>query len=203
MNSLFGGNFGDYVMKKDWDNLIILDACRYDIFVDINIIKGQLQSFHSRGSHTGEFVRQNFQDGSFLDTVYVSSNPNPAADANAEFASIEEVWESGWDEELHTVPPETMMKRTIAVDDEFPNKRLITHFLQPHYPWVGPSGQDFMSEHGYAPQHREDHIWIQPRNGELDLEKVWDVYKENLRVTLVVSAKDFVGVISPTIDHLK
>jgi len=29
------------VMDKDWDNLIILDACRYDIFKDVNFIDGE------------------------------------------------------------------------------------------------------------------------------------------------------------------
>lgn len=184
MNQLFGGNFGDYIMEQDWDNLIILDACRYDLFKQVNPIEGQLHRFHSRGCHTGEFVQQNFQDGTFLDTVYVSSNPNPAEEANAEFASVEEVWESGWDESLHTVPPEITVERTIDAEDRFPNKRLISHFVPPHYPWIGPEGREFMSEHGYAPQNRDEHIWVQMRTGEADAERVWNVYEENLRVTI-------------------
>lgn len=183
MNRLFGGNFGDYVMEQDWDNLIILDACRYDLFKRVNPIEGQLHRFHSRGSHTGEFVQQNFQGESLLDTVYVSSNPNPAEEANAEFASVEEVWRSEWDESLHTVPPESMVKRTKDAEEKFPNKRLISHFLQPHYPWIGPNGREFMSEYDYTPQNQDNHIWMQLRNGELDTERVWDVYEENLRIT--------------------
>lgn len=183
INQLFGGNFGSYVMEQDWDNLIILDACRYDLFKQVNPIDGSLSKFHSRGSHTGEFVQQNFKDDSFLDTVYVSSNPNPAEEANAEFASVQEVWELGWDESLHTVSPESMVEYTIDAEERFPNKRLISHFLQPHYPWIGPEGREFISEHGYTPGNRDDHIWIQLRNGELDSERVWEVYEENLRVT--------------------
>lgn len=184
MNKFFQGNFGDYIMDEDWDNLIILDACRYDMFKSGNTIEGELQHFHSRGSHTGEFVQQKFKDGVFRDTVYVSSNPNPANEANAEFAAVEEVWDTGWDEDLHTVPPREMEDKTIEAEKEYPNKRLISHFLQPHYPWIGPKGSEFMANNGYTPQDRDDHIWVQLENGDLTKEQIWEVYVENLRVTL-------------------
>ena len=89
---------GINIFDEDWDTLVVLDACRYDLFKQVNPLEGQLHRFHSRGCHTGEFVQQNFLDGSFLDAVYISSNPNPAEEANAEFASVEEDCESGWDE---------------------------------------------------------------------------------------------------------
>lgn len=31
------------VMNQDWDNLIILDGCRYDLFEEINTISGDLE----------------------------------------------------------------------------------------------------------------------------------------------------------------
>ena len=34
------GNKGVHIMREDWDNLIILDACRYDMFEKVNSIKG-------------------------------------------------------------------------------------------------------------------------------------------------------------------
>ncbi|GGI95804.1 hypothetical protein GCM10008995_02310 [Halobellus salinus] len=165
-------------------DLIILDACRYDLFKSANILEGKLQRFHSRGSHTGEFIQQNFKNGSFRDVVYVSSNPNPASEADAEFAAVEEVWKTGWDDDLHTVPPKEMVDETIRAEERYPNKRLISHFLQPHYPWIGPKGQEFMSKNGYRSQNRDDHIWIQLENGKLTKEQIWEVYEENLRITL-------------------
>ena len=30
-------------MKEDWDNLVILDACRYDMFKKLNTINGKLE----------------------------------------------------------------------------------------------------------------------------------------------------------------
>jgi len=67
------GNRGEYVMKKDWDNLIILDACRYDLFVEVSGLKPDY--IISRGSCTAEFLRENFQGNKFMDTIYITANP--------------------------------------------------------------------------------------------------------------------------------
>ena len=48
-------------MKEDWDNLIVLDACRYDMFKEINTIKGNLERGISRGSATSQFLIENFE----------------------------------------------------------------------------------------------------------------------------------------------
>ena len=43
-------NDGTHIMDEDWDNLIILDACRYDLFEEVNTIDGTLESRISLGS---------------------------------------------------------------------------------------------------------------------------------------------------------
>jgi predicted nucleotidyltransferase len=147
----FPSTLGDYIVEKDWDNLIILDACRYDTFEQCNTIQGKLGSFNSRASSTGSFVRQNFGDGPYHDIVYISANPNPANHEGVQstyFADVKEVYDTGWDDDLHTVPPDEMVKRTIEAELSYPNKRLISHFLQPHYPWIGSEGREFIQKHG-------------------------------------------------------
>lgn len=183
MKKVFGGNRGDYVMEQDWDNLIIIDACRYDVFHECNTLKGDLSKFKSRGSHTGEFMEQNFAGTAYPNTVYVSANPNPA-EVNAGFAAVESVWDTAWDDKLHTVPPSAMADYTLQAHNNHPNKRLISHFIQPHYPWIGPKGREFMKEHGYRPLYKSDDIWLQMRAGDISKERVWEVYKENLKVLM-------------------
>lgn len=183
MNATFGGNRGTYVMKQDWDNLVILDACRYDVFKQVNSMEGKLTMVKSRGSHTGEFMRQNFGDDTFPDTVYVSANPNPA-EVGAAFHAIIPLWEEGWDEDLQTVLPDTVTKTALEAADKHPNKRLIIHFLQPHYPWIGPEGRRYMEKYGYRPQTQPDNVWMRLRRGEVPKDEVWEMYKENLEVTL-------------------
>lgn len=62
-------------MQADWDTLVILDACRYDMFEEINETEGELEHRYSRGSCTPDFIRENFPEGEFHDTVYVTANP--------------------------------------------------------------------------------------------------------------------------------
>ena len=42
------------IIDQDWDNLIILDACRYDYFKEMNTIDGELRPVLSQGSHSFE-----------------------------------------------------------------------------------------------------------------------------------------------------
>lgn len=203
MNAIFGGNRGEFVLDRDWDNLIILDACRYDLFVECNTIEGDLQQFHSRGSHTGEFMEQNFSGGTFPDTIYVSANPNPGK-VDAEFAVVKALWNEAWDEELRTVPPERVVDATLEMSEAYPKKRLIIHLLQPHYPWIGPKGQEFHDRHGYTDQSDSINIWTRLRDGEFEHEEVWEVYRENLKVTLLHVERLVDGLFGKTVitsDH--
>src|SRR5208282_1385184 len=70
---------GVYVYDESWDNLIILDACRYDTFRELNQIRGLLEYRISRGSSSEEFLLENFTKHptteNFSDLVYVAANP--------------------------------------------------------------------------------------------------------------------------------
>jgi hypothetical protein len=172
-------NHGIAVMNEDWDNLLILDACRYDLFASNCDLEGELKSVRSKGTHTGEWMRRNFAGGAYHDTVYVSANPNPS-DVDAAFADVYAVWETGWDDEMHTVPPEVMVDQCVSAAKEYPSKRIICHFLQPHYPWIGPEGQEFMTKYGHKPLNEFGHIWNQILFGEIEPGEVWSCYEENL-----------------------
>src|SRR5208337_4727602 len=69
---------GIYVIDEQWDNLVILDACRYDLFQEMNTIAGTLSSRVSRGSDTAEFLLENFtkypKRTTFKDIVYIAGN---------------------------------------------------------------------------------------------------------------------------------
>jgi len=204
-NYLYGGNSGQYITNQDWDNLIILDACRYDLFEDVAApqLSGTLDKFKSRGTHTGEFMKQNFTDVDHNDTVYISSNPNPA-EVDARFFDVISVWDDGWDADLHTVPPEEMTEATITASKDYPNKRIITHYLQPHYPFIGQIGKQFHDKHGYTDLSKPDHIWLKMRRGDISKEEVWNAYEENLEVVLPHVSKllkELIGKTVVTSDH--
>lgn len=128
------------VFDEDWDSLIVLDGCRYDLFERRHDLPGRLESRRSRGSHTVEFLVGNVAERSLHDTVYVTASPQFHRwqdRLNAEFHRVIDVWDvDGWDPQHHTVLPET----TTAVANEaarrHPEKRLLVHYLQPHYPFI-------------------------------------------------------------------
>lgn len=139
---VFRKNTGIFVVKEEWDNLIILDACRYDIFKqEINKIglKGKLKKVKSRGSHTTTFLSENFQKNHYPDIVYVTANPYVDKFHRNKFHSTIPVWKDGWSEKYATVLPETMFDYSLEAILKYPEKRLIIHFMQPHFPYIGYS----------------------------------------------------------------
>ena len=61
---LYRRNKGSNFLDKEWDNLIILDGCRYDYFKSLYLkrkIKGTLHKMLSIGTHTVEFLIKSFR----------------------------------------------------------------------------------------------------------------------------------------------
>jgi len=178
------------VMAEDWDTLVVLDGCREDLFRATNDIEGTYRSTRSAGTHTGEFLRANFAGRSVPDTVYVTANPqvrNHGVESN--FAACRHVWDSDWDDELGTVPPEAVTRAVRHTREEFPDKRLIAHYVQPHYPFIGETGRAI--EHGsitgdglVADDRDHPSIWDRLEAGTVSRSLVWRAYRENLELVL-------------------
>jgi hypothetical protein len=170
---------GDDVLEKDWDNLIILDACRYDIFKDINQIPGELDAVRSVGSQTGEFVKKTFGGRELPDTVYVFAKPNPMR-VDAQLHDVYNIWTEEWNESIRMVPNDVMVDRALEIAGEYPHKRLIIHFVPPHLPFIGDFGQQLHEEYG----HDITEMWDKTRDGEIPVSDMWKAYRENLETTL-------------------
>ncbi|WP_128223906.1 hypothetical protein [Halobacteriaceae bacterium SHR40] len=128
------------VINEDWDTLILLDGCREDLFREVVDIS-RFNSYETRtsaGSATNGWTNKNFAGQALTDTVYVTGNPVVPRQVQTAFHAFIEVWRDGFDETYGTVPPEPVTEAAIEARKEYPNKRLIVHYLQPHYPfnWV-------------------------------------------------------------------
>ena len=190
------------VMAEDWDNLLILDACRYDMFERANTLPGRLESRRSKGSATREFVRNNFAGGRYHETVYVTGNPFVSTDAGDAFHDLYEVWRTDWDDELGTVRPESMREAVLRANEAYPNKRLVGHLMQPHHPFIGPTGRELLDDPAgnEAARRRmldegetearadgdeaDRRVWIQLADGRLSFGDVREAYLENLEIVL-------------------
>lgn len=188
-------NYRDYntdgidIFREAWDNLLILDACRHDLFERVHDLPGTLESRVSRGSNTVEFMKGNFRGRELHDTVYVTANPQLYRNRDVidvEFHDVINVWtEEGWDEEDNTVLPETVKKYANQAANKYPNKRLLVHFIQPHYPFVG-ADTEFDKNHLSESGTDNKSMWNLLMEGELQLDsgRVWELYEDNLRCVL-------------------
>lgn len=187
---------GHSVMEEEWDNLIILDACRYDMFESVADFEGRLERRRSSGSATPEFLENNFGTGTFHDTVYVSANPHVDGIDDGRFHATVDVWRRHWSDDPGTVLPSTMAEQSLEAHGRYPNKRLICHFIQPHHPFLGPTAESDLptvdgNEHARseaegddAPASERDHVWRRVAAGEVDIETVERAYRETLEQTL-------------------
>jgi len=182
------------VFDEDWDTLVILDACRYDMFKSACQLEGNLTSRISKGSSTVEWLHANFDGRDLRDTVYVTANPQLERNRESWDITLFEtinVWlEDGWDEDTGTVQAETMTDVALDTIEEFPHKRLVVHYMQPHYPFV-PADTQFDKEHLRQLGDDEgspssENLWNQKLLGQLNIssEQLWNVYVENLDYVL-------------------
>lgn len=185
------------IVAEDWDTLLLLDACRYDLFAELNTVPGTLDSRLSAGSNTGEFFEANFEGTTCYDTVYVTANPVPwvekwcSLDVEAVFHDVVRVWEDHWDSTVNTVRPGPVADAVRRAHEEYPNKRILAHFIQPHQPFLGQTGQGIegsgmtaYSELAAETDTAEKKIWTQLEDGELSTDRAWAAYRENLELVL-------------------
>lgn len=172
------------IFAADWDSLLILDACRVDLFEERSDLPGRTTTVQSRGSSTTEFLLGNFDGRELLDTVYVTASPmlyRHRDRIDVRFHAVRNVWQDqGWDERYRTVLPETVTDVALEAAEQFPRKRLLVHFLQPHYPFIGPTGQEHFD------LDRLDFQWRDVASGDLDVPEgvIRRAYEENFEEVL-------------------
>lgn len=155
--------------------LIILDACRYDVFADVydEYLRGTLKEVWATGRWTGDYARRMW-DG-YTDLDYISAAPVVSdfyfnrhewgEGPTTKFRSVTPLWETHWDRDLGTVHPADVTNSALDVAAESGDTRLVAHYLQPHFPYIG----------GYELQVSDDNRNIQDRY-EQDAKSAADEY---------------------------
>jgi|AntDeeMinimDraft_4_1070355.scaffolds.fasta_scaffold00679_13 hypothetical protein len=177
---------GIKVMDQDWDNLLILDGCRLDLYQEV---RGDVESRRSFGSTSWGFLERNFQDEKFHDTIYISANPFAPKLKSDTFYMYDSLLESDQDPDIQTTHPKKMTDAAIANWENNRNKRLIVHYMQPHCPFIGQRGRKIHQagiDNGDNSSHKNKTIWTQLQYGlnDMDKEAVWEPYRENLKMVL-------------------
>lgn len=174
------------VMAEDWDTLIVLDACRADLFeayADVSTFDSY-RRVTSNASATMEWAERTFSAGRFGDTVCVTANPFISKRAGDSFHDLIEVWRDSFDENERTVLPGDVAVAAKRAHREYPHKRIVVHFMQPHYPFIGSDLRfEGWDPDGFADGSGRKTIhtpWDALQHGLVDLDSVWTAYGENL-----------------------
>jgi len=181
------------IPEADWDSLLLLDACRYDLFAETaRGLPGELSRRTAHDSATPRYLAENFAGGQFHDIVYVTANPYVNTRLpDGTFHHVVPVWKSGWDDDLQVVPPEAMLEATLEAYAEFEDKRLLVHFTQPHAPFIGDvqlGERDVSPIRERALGREADSANPTPfemlARGDVSREEVWRAYRANLECVL-------------------
>ena len=187
------GTDGVDVMEEDWDNLLLLDAARPDMFQNV-VDMDQFESFETKrsvGCASPEWMENTFKGREFPDTIFISGNPWISKIAPDSFHHIYNLWTKQFDiseQELQeadlltdvnldseTVLAEELTDAALDIQKEYPNKRVIVHYFQPHAPCVGLPDGTTRDEVNY-----DIHPGNTMKNGVVEKETVWNAYEDNL-----------------------
>jgi hypothetical protein len=193
--------------------LIVLDACRYDVFAEVHdeYLRGSLEPVRSAGYDTFDYVRLNWPD-TYEDVTYVTAaapitakqfdfeSGDERADGllmvgdelaekyrgyvpNDHLSDIVEVWRDSWDEVLGVCPPEPVTERVVDLAPE----KVVAHYFQPHAPYIG-SEKSLSSMDPYDVDVTggavDAEVWQRVRDGTIDDSELRTLYTENLRRAL-------------------
>jgi hypothetical protein len=124
------------VVDRDWDNLIVLDAYRYDYFEDHSRFDGELSRVLTHGNWSMEWVLKNFRGEDLTDTAIVSGNVFYERLGQDSVFSLDSLDRD----------PEEITETARDVNERYPNKRLIVHYMTPHQPHRGELSRRYAAE---------------------------------------------------------
>lgn len=193
---------GICIHDEDWDNLIILDACRTDAYrehVVPAVSDGHFSTRESRGSATKEWIYGNFRERQLHDTVYVTGSSwilKIGDEIGSDLHAVIDAKDDFDDDQEHQI------QKSLEANERFPNKRLLIHLIPPHHPFLGPTAEEYLP----PVEEQGNDFFGRVRTGKIDIdqETLWRCYRENLqRVIPAVKTllRELPGKTVVTADH--
>lgn len=171
-------------LKENWDYLLVLDACRFDIFSKVIADKpweGKLEKVNSRVTFTKDWYRKHWTKPN--DIHLITANPHPflegSGPASKNFKSATAAWQE--DE----VDPRVTLNFFKKIKK--PGEKYLIHFIPPHLPFVGKKGKKLFKKLGIKSMATPDvykKVVSYGRQGNWD--ELKECYRENLELVLDV-----------------
>lgn len=176
----------------DWDVLLVLDACRWDVWDDVYGYGGAVRSPASCTLDWTPHAIDHLDDG---DTLCVTANPTHAKHYPEAFPGRVDCWMDHWQtfNGIPTVSPKDTTEAARRAWDGSDERRLYVHYIQPHgpYPWSDPpipltrANPHAGVEHVEMPDGMDNTLITHPRRAFRDLDwltedLLHDAYRKNL-----------------------
>lgn len=187
---------GRHIYDHNWDVLVILDACRYDMYREV---VGAGESVLSVASTSTEWMDVTFDDtytSETTETAYISANPFSHRLDESRFGLIDHVWQDHWDDDLGTIPANPVTDHGIAVARSGKFDRVILHYMQPHFPFIGGTQFGHLGREAFDIGRGEgQNIWRMVESGTVDSGRAIEAYYDNLQYVF-----EFVKILMDNVD---
>lgn len=119
-------------------------------------------------------------------TIHVTGNPfSEQCLSSKDFARLDEVWRTDyWDENRGAMPPRPLTDAAIQRWREDSSKRMIVHYMQPHYPFIATEQLGPGIPRGEIGADDTRDVWHRLEAGEVTRDEVWTAYRANLQLVL-------------------
>lgn len=204
-------NYGFRPLDQDWDVMVVLDACRFDLFQEFAqkhpIYKrfDTVSSKFSCASTSREWFQKGFGSTStddVSDVHYVTQNPYLSKLDLSRFHAVEQLWEVKGKNASGSLKPSTVTDIALRVYDSTEADRFIVHYLPPHAPFLHCIGKYDLKNKSWGGASHD--VWFGLQVNEFDEDEVWRDYGQNLLIVLDEVqrlAKHLSGNIVVTADH--
>lgn len=180
---------GEDYWSRDWDVLLILDACRPDLMREACVQTSfdwlpkpdELETVRSPGGTSTEWMDAHFSSNHYADmrrTAYVTANLFVEQYDTRQFGELCQVTEET-EGELNTIHPNEVTDRAIDIwrrRQELDIDRMVVHYMQPHTPFRSRPdlfrNKELVTGWGRG--------FLRLRDGKIDKEAFWDAYLDNL-----------------------
>lgn len=207
----------EHIWSRDWDVLVVLDACRPDVLRVVGegypwLETDSQTSYQSVASYSKEWLQETFRPA-FADemheTALVSWNPytDTVTSVNEDtLGALRQPYYTEWDDDMGLVRPDTITDATLDVVGEY--DRVIAWYMQPHAPYrtLLDRIETFTAEQIGDEAAARTTVWNLLRRGDLDPLEAHAAYADNLQWALtdierLVAAVDEDTEMAVTADH--
>lgn len=207
---------GEYIYERDWDLLVVLDACRVDALSTVadeyDFLPTSIPSIKSPAPNSALWLERNFRpefEEAIGSTGYVSGNSHTEGFSQGEFpvgadafCFLERVYDYDFDTSVGTVPPMRMTDAAVRSIRQKDASRTVVHYMQPHTPY---RLLDTDAIGGVDGKRFRETVWDLIASGQLNREDAWEMYLDTLRwgldaVDLLLRSVDAEHVVI-TADH--